>query len=65
MSAASAIWYGILIWIASRVGANWQSFVGQITVLGRWGGGIAVGFTLLGGGIAWYVLRKRKNRSNE
>jgi membrane protein DedA with SNARE-associated domain len=60
MTAASAIWYGILVWIASRVGANWELFVDQLSVFGRWGGGVALALALVGGGLAWRILRKRK-----
>ena len=58
MAIASGIWYGILTWLAFRVGANWNAFADQIGDVGRIVAIVAGGLLLIGG-IIWFVRRKR------
>lgn len=58
MAVASGIWYGILTWLAFRVGSNWEAFAEQIGNIGKIAA-IAAAALLLIGGIIWYVRRKR------
>ncbi len=42
ITVASAIWYGIVIWIAFRVGADWETVKASMHVVGRRVGLVAV-----------------------
>lgn len=59
ISAASALWYGLITIIAFRVGSNWEALkklVGEYTTLAAIIGGVI----LAAGVLAWLVARKRQ-----
>ncbi|MEK7239157.1 MAG: DedA family protein [Gemmatimonadota bacterium] len=35
LSLASALWYGLIIWLAFRVGADWEQVKGTVHIVGR------------------------------
>ncbi|MEK6611613.1 MAG: VTT domain-containing protein, partial [Gemmatimonadota bacterium] len=35
LAVASAVWYGLIIWLAFRVGADWEQVKGTVHILGR------------------------------
>ncbi|MGQ0712398.1 MAG: DedA family protein [Gemmatimonadaceae bacterium] len=58
---ASAIWYGIVTWVAYRVGSDWDALQERLRNVG-------MTLALVAGGIAvvavlWYVIRRRRARS--
>lgn len=65
MGIASAVWYGIIVWMASRVGENWEVYTEQLVAFTRWGTGVAGGLVLIGAivlGVWLYRRRKRARR---
>jgi membrane protein DedA with SNARE-associated domain len=61
IAVASAIWYGVVTWIAYRVGSDWGALQERIRSVGTTAALIAGGLALLAG--AWYVLRRRGAQS--
>jgi membrane protein DedA with SNARE-associated domain len=39
---ASALWYGLVTWLAFRVGENWEDYLREIRIVGRWGSVLAI-----------------------
>jgi membrane protein DedA with SNARE-associated domain len=62
ISAASAMWYGAITWLAFRAGNNWETLLATIKRLG-WGSALGAGAILLVGA-AWWYLRRRKRREH-
>jgi membrane protein DedA with SNARE-associated domain len=60
---ASAIWYGLITWLAFTAGADWRQYVDEITKVGQWGAGIAVGIVVVVGGLAFWFLRRRRTEA--
>lgn len=58
MGGASAIWYGIVTWVAFRAGSNWEAVVATLETGRRWVVTIA-GLLLAAGLAAWLVYRRR------
>jgi membrane protein DedA with SNARE-associated domain len=59
ISAASALWYGAITWIAFRAGNNWEALLSTISQLGGWTAAGA-GALLLGLAALWYIRRRRR-----
>lgn len=59
VATASAIWYGLITWVAFRVGANWQDLRGTITQYGATAAILATVLVVIGVA-AWLIVRKRK-----
>ena len=59
MGLASAIWYGLITWLAFSVGENWSAFEARFATVGR-SAAIVAGVLLLIGGVVWYVRRRRR-----
>lgn len=57
IAIASGIWYGIVTWIAYRVGSDWETLQARLRGAGATVALIAGGIALLA--IAWYVIRRR------
>lgn len=57
IGVASAIWYGLVTYVAYRVGSDWDTLVERLGSLGKWAAIIAGGFVLLG--VAIWHLRRR------
>ena len=58
MAIASAIWYGLITWIAFSVGENWSAFSERFAIIGRYAA-IVAGTLLVAAGAVWLVRRKR------
>jgi membrane protein DedA with SNARE-associated domain len=61
IAIASGIWYGIVTWMAYRVGSDWTALQARLRGAGATTALIAGGIALLG--IAWYSLRRRRAKS--
>lgn len=62
LSAASAIWYGAVTWIAFKVGSDWESVRAAIEEFGKDAGlaGTALGVVVAIGLFAWWRWRRRR-----
>jgi membrane protein DedA with SNARE-associated domain len=58
---ASGIWYGIVTWIAYRVGSDWEALQERLRGAGATAALIAGTMALLA--IAWYLIRRRRGKS--
>jgi membrane protein DedA with SNARE-associated domain len=59
LSLASAVWYGLVSYVAFRAGADWSSLVARITRYGRLAaiGAVAV---IAAGALVWWLRRRRQ-----
>lgn len=53
IALASALWYGLVTWVAYHAGSNWETLAGTIGMWGRWTGGLAALLLLAGAGLWW------------
>lgn len=60
LTAAAAIWYGLIVIVAFRVGANWERVQARLAGFSAAAGWTA-GAVLAAGGIAWLVVRRRQS----
>jgi membrane protein DedA with SNARE-associated domain len=60
---ASAIWYGVIVLIAFRVGEDWRLYIEEIRKIGVWGGAVAVVLVAAAGGIIFWYTRRRRARA--
>ena len=58
MGSASAIWYGLITWLAFRAGASWEELSARIAHFGRLLAVVAVALALVAGAV-WYLRRRR------
>lgn len=59
IASASAIWYGLITWVAFRVGADWEHLRALLAHYSR--AAAIIGTTLLALGVlAWLVIRRRQ-----
>lgn len=58
MGTASAIWYGLITWLAFRAGASWEELSARIAHFGRLLAVVAVALALVAGAV-WYLRRRR------
>ncbi len=58
---ASGIWYGVVTWIAYRVGSDWEALQGRLQGAGVTAALIAGAAALLA--IGWYLIRRRRATS--
>jgi membrane protein DedA with SNARE-associated domain len=61
IAIASGIWYGIVTWIAYRVGSDWATLQARLRGAGATAALIAGGIALVA--IAWYLIRRRRSTS--
>jgi membrane protein DedA with SNARE-associated domain len=59
MAAASAVWYGLISYLAWRAGSNWDAVTQMISRSGRIVTIAAVAIALLAG-LAWFVHQRRE-----
>jgi len=59
-TAASAIWYGLIVWVAFRVGADWATVRARLELVLRDVGGVAALVILLLGVAFWQWRRRRR-----
>jgi membrane protein DedA with SNARE-associated domain len=57
LAAASAIWYGMIIYFAALAGEHWERVVEALTAAGRWLGVLAA---LIVGALGWWWWRSRQ-----
>jgi membrane protein DedA with SNARE-associated domain len=63
MTAASAIWYGVLTWLAFQVGDNFDDYSARVAAYGRWGAVVGVVFAIAGT-TATVIALRRRHREN-
>ena len=61
IAIASGIWYGIVTWIAYRVGSDWATLQARLRGAGATAALVAGGIALVA--IAWYLMRRRRSTS--
>lgn len=61
VAVASTIWYGVLIGLLYRVGANWEEYADDLKAIGQWGAGVGLVFALVVVGLGIWFLRKRRH----
>lgn len=61
-TVASGIWYGVISWVAFRVGEDWASVKHQLEVIARDVGLGAIGAALVLVLVGWRLWRKRRAR---
>ena len=59
MGTASAIWYGVITWLAFTAGSSWEELSARIARMGR-GFAIGAAVVVLLGAAVWLVLRRRR-----
>jgi uncharacterized protein (TIGR03382 family) len=62
IGAASGIWYGLVVWLASRVGGNWDEYSQHLTAFTRWGAGVGITLALAGTIVVYLLFRRRRKR---
>jgi membrane protein DedA with SNARE-associated domain len=60
IASASAIWYGVITWIAFRVGADWGDLRAALTQYSRTAAIIGTSLFVIGV-VAWLVIHRRQN----
>jgi LPXTG-motif cell wall-anchored protein len=63
MGVASGIWYGLIAWLAFRVGSDWDALQGTIKQYGTIAAAAAIGLVLIGA-IVWFFKRRKKELSS-
>jgi membrane protein DedA with SNARE-associated domain len=58
LSLASAVWYGLVSYVAFRAGADWSALMERITRYGRLAA-IAAAVLIAVGTLAWWIRRRR------
>lgn len=58
MALASAIWYGVITWLAFSVGANWELFSDKLALVARVVASVAGGLLVIAGAV-WYARKRR------
>lgn len=56
IAAASAIWYGVLIYLAAVAGRNWNQLMRALSSVGGWFWGAAI---IVAAGVLWWWWRSR------
>jgi membrane protein DedA with SNARE-associated domain len=59
LSLASAVWYGLVSYVAFRAGADWESVMARVTRFGRYTA-IGAAALVIAGGLGWWLLRRRR-----
>jgi membrane protein DedA with SNARE-associated domain len=63
MGIASGIWYGLVAWLAFRVGADWDALQSTIRQYGTVMTAVAIGLVLIGA-IVWFFKRRSARPSS-
>ena len=59
LSLASAVWYGLVSYVAFRAGADWGALMARITRYGRFTA-IAAAAVIAAGALVWWLRRRRR-----
>jgi membrane protein DedA with SNARE-associated domain len=62
IGVASGIWYGLVAWLAFRVGADWSALQGTLEHYGIVAAAIAIGVVVIGA-IVWFFRRRGSSAS--
>jgi membrane protein DedA with SNARE-associated domain len=62
MAVASAIWYGMISYVAFRAGSDWDGMLDLLKRSGRVSALAALALASLGA-VAWIVARRRRSRA--
>ncbi len=63
IATASALWYGLLVYVGVAFGSNWESILVMLQSSGRWTGLLAA--LVLAGVAAWWWRSRRTDRDPE
>jgi LPXTG-motif cell wall-anchored protein len=63
IASASAVWFGVITFLAFRAGDNWELLQHYLLRSGQWASVIAAAIVALG--VAAWLLRRRKKRLRE
>lgn len=63
IASASAVWFGVITYLAFRAGDNWELLQHYMTRSGQWAGVIATAIVALGLGV--WLLRRRARQARE
>jgi membrane protein DedA with SNARE-associated domain len=58
MGVASGIWYGVVAWLAFRVGADWNALQGSLKEYGTVAAMIAIAIVVIGA-VVWFFKRRK------
>jgi membrane protein DedA with SNARE-associated domain len=58
MGVASGIWYGVVAWLAFRVGADWNALQGSLKEYGTVAAMIAIAIVVIGA-VIWFFKRRK------
>jgi membrane protein DedA with SNARE-associated domain len=58
MAAASALWYGTIVYLGAAAGRNWREILEALSAAGRWLWVAALGVAVL---VGWWWWRTRRN----
>lgn len=61
IAIASGIWYGVVTWIAYRVGSDWEALQDRLRGAGTTAALLAGALALLA--LGWYLIRRRRNKT--
>jgi membrane protein DedA with SNARE-associated domain len=59
LSLASAVWYGLVSYVAFKAGADWESLTARVARLGR-ATAIGAAVVVALAGLAWWLRRRRR-----
>ena len=59
LSVASAVWYGLVSYVAFRAGADWGALMTRITRYGRFTA-VAAAAVIAAGALVWWLRRRRR-----
>lgn len=63
MWISSFMWYSVLVWIAMKVGTDWEDVKATMTRFAQGAGLGALALALVLGGIGWWMWRRHKRRA--
>lgn len=58
-ASASAVWYGMICWLAYRLSGSFEAILGAIASSGRWIGIVAMALIAAAAAV-WYLRRRRR-----
>jgi membrane protein DedA with SNARE-associated domain len=59
LSLASAVWYGLVSYLAFRAGADWNALMTRVTRYGRFAA-IGAAAIVAAGVLVWWLRRRRR-----
>lgn len=62
MAAASALWYGLVVYLGATAGENWEQIRGAVESSGKW---LALAAGVVAAGVFWWWWKTRKEGGEE